>query len=188
MSVCSLIALLAVPVSALMAGSAGAAVSLSDAVIVDSPGLHQEATLEEGGSERFDALVPIPEGPLAAPLPAFSPGLLLTEPQTGAISDVILLDLVVVDNATFWHIAFLSDTEGAQFPPPGLPVANFPRIEETGSFQDVTSFLFPAAGVPAPFTLQVLSDVEPVPEPGVWVLMVGGFALLGFQLARRRER
>jgi hypothetical protein len=82
------------------------------------------------------------------------------------------------------HIWFLSDTQGSASLPPQLNNIALTTIamSETGSFQALTNNqgqnIF---GTP----FRVKSDLNPIPEPATWMMIILGFAGLGLALRRR---
>jgi hypothetical protein len=88
---------------------------------------------------------------------------------------------------TSTHIWFLSDTQGNIALPPQLNniALTTTSMTETGSFQALTNNqgqnIFGTA-------FRVRSDLDPVPEPAAWAMMILGFGLAGAVLRRQRAR
>jgi hypothetical protein len=104
----------------------------------------------------------------------------LTEPGTGAISDVVG---VISTTGGGTAIAFMSDAEnGSTVFPPG-PFTT--TLTETSSPVDV-SILMDAADRAAGFKVFFQSDLDAtVPEPTTWAMMLLGFAGLAYAGWRR---
>ena len=82
------------------------------------------------------------------------------------------------------HIWFLSDTQDRIALPPQLGNINLTitNFTETGDFQDMVN----AQGQNIFGTrFRVRSDLDPIPEPGAWALMILGFGCAGAMLRRR---
>jgi hypothetical protein len=91
----------------------------------------------------------------------------LIEPGTDVVSDVVGIPTAGV-------LAFVSDaTDFSSF-------AIFKTVTETSSPLDVTGDLLSAADRAAGFTAFFQSDLNAVPEPSTWAMMLLGFAGLGF--------
>jgi hypothetical protein len=103
----------------------------------------------------------------------------LTEPGTTTVSDVMLSFMAVVNGSNVNVIALISDpTLVADIVAMNAPTGTTP---ETGSFQNVTSLVFPGT---APFTVNVLSAV---PEAGSWLLLLAGLGAAALAHRRRAE-
>ncbi len=161
--------------SALSGGAMAQPAAPVDGVKVFIPG-HTDVTFTEysdtlGSPESFVGTTFLPAGFSAATV-------FLTEPanQGGGYSDA----LTIMTNTTGGvNILFFSD-------PVEIPTLDImPRqftIAETGKWQDVSSYF----GQPAGFA-QVISDVDVVPEPGAWSMLIVGLGALGAALRRRRS-
>ena len=107
----------------------------------------------------------------------------LTEPGTGLLSDIVSVTILpTVAGVTSITATFLSDSEAALLPPPLLV---FTPILETGLDQVVFSRTFGSVDV----TVTARSDITPVPEPSMGIL-VGTMGLIGIggALWRRSRR
>ena len=104
--------------------------------------------------------------------------LILTD-AGGAVSDYIYS---FGAPGTRTHIWFLSDTQASAALPPQLNnvALTTTSMRETGSFQALTNNqgqnIF---GTP----FRVRSDLDPVPEPAAWAMMILGFGLAGVVLS-----
>lgn len=103
----------------------------------------------------------------------------LTEPVGGAISDYIYS---FGAPGTTPHIWFLSDTQSKANLPPQLQniTLTTTSLVETGSFQDLSNVF----GTP----FRVSSDLDPVPEPAAWAMMILGIGMAGAVLRAQRAR
>jgi hypothetical protein len=101
----------------------------------------------------------------------------LTEPGSSGFSDVVGIP-------TAGALAFVSD-------PADFSIFTiFKTVPETSSKLDVTTDLLSAAAIAAGFTASFQSDLNAVPEPSTWAMMLLGFAGLayaGWRRAARRE-
>ncbi|HEY2356168.1 MAG TPA: PEPxxWA-CTERM sorting domain-containing protein [Phenylobacterium sp.] len=102
----------------------------------------------------------------------------LTEPGSGDISDYIYSFGAA---GTAPHIWFLSDTQSKASLPPQLQniTLTTTSMVETGSVQDLSNVF----GTP----FRVISDLDPVPEPAAWAMMILGFGMAGAVLRRQRS-
>jgi hypothetical protein len=103
------------------------------------------------------------------------------EPDTGRISDV-LIEVLTFPSAGHESVqlTFISDFEGG----PILDPAGTVFAKETGSLQDVTSLLdLDASGM----RVQVISDVDVVPEPASLLLCASGLAVTAARGRRARR-
>jgi len=108
----------------------------------------------------------------------------LTEPGTGLLSDIVSVTILpTVAGVTSITATFLSDSEAALLPPPLLVFTA--SIPETGLDQVVFSRTFGSVDV----TVTARSDITPVPEPSMGIL-VGTMGLIGMggALWRRSRR
>src|SRR5262245_20645531 len=110
----------------------------------------------------------------------------LTEPNNGAISDLVDLDVdpVVIQagaQSQGFRIRFFSDSpnEPAIFPPPNLPT-----LVETGGLQDL-SLLLNTGGA---LTVRVASEISEVPMPPTALLVGSGLLSLAGLGWRRRNK
>jgi len=106
---------------------------------------------------------------------------LLTEPGSTTISDIVVVNGVVV--------SLISDS------PEGTPLAAFATItilgtlEETGGVQDLTGFFTPAGLTLPPGSITVQSDVEATtPLPAALPLFATGLGALGLLGWRRKQK
>jgi hypothetical protein len=102
----------------------------------------------------------------------------------GGVSDYIYSFGAV---GTPTHIWFLSDTEGRLALPPQLNniTLTTTSLNETGDFQALTNS---QGGNIFGTTFRVKSDLDPIPEPATWALMILGFGLAGATMRRQRVR
>ncbi len=155
----------------------------------DSVGFDQLVIRNATGTVLFDS-GPLPEGTELTntdiTVSAFSTDsrelrLGLLEPGTTNLSD--LLEVLVTSplggNQTIRFLFFSDDETGLSL---GPDVTTF----ETGSLQDVTSFFTNLTG--SGLTVQVQSDVTPVPEPSTGILGLTALIGQGGALWRRSRR
>jgi hypothetical protein len=96
--------------------------------------------------------------------------------------------------ATFFTLAFLSDTETNNLTPVPQGNGQHEDLTETGSFQIPQNdgpFTLQAkhGDFTDSYTFQFRSDfVESVPEPSTWAMMILGFAGVGFMAYRRKNK
>lgn len=102
--------------------------------------------------------------------------LALTEPGTGAISDIVGVP-------TDGTLAFISSDNAADFS--GFNLVG--RTEESAIRLDITQLLG-LAEQSAGFTAIFQSDLNAVPEPATWAMMILGFAGLAFAGWRRAAK
>jgi hypothetical protein len=126
----------------------------------------------------------------------FNTAVELLDPVTGAISDIV--ELQIVGNPTTgtdqqWRLLFFSDTEGggALSPPTGLVGPAF-RLTETGGLMNISGDFLDSGGVTRInplFTVRVQSDrdVSRVPEPNPIIVLLTGISVLALALWRRRR-
>jgi hypothetical protein len=105
-------------------------------------------------------------------LPPFTGAVNLTDPVTGAISDMISTEPFPEGGTV---LDFVSDP----FITPGSPTGVVQTLVETGGWQDISSYF----NLPAE-TLFAFSDVE-TPEPTTLALL--GSGLIGLVMIRRRR-
>lgn len=155
---------------ALFVGSAASAATFADYVNVLVPG-HTAVTFtafNDSSPEFFIGLTAVPT--------AFVPGtVILTEPDTGALSDTLSL---LLDANGGVDIFFFSDPSIA---PPADIGTILATIPETGGVQDVSSFF--GGNV----LVQVGSDLNIVPEPATWTMMLIGIGMAGGVMRTRRR-
>jgi hypothetical protein len=176
--------------------------------IVDDQGRPKVFQQREGG------LPPSPN-PLAGPFESglfqesSTPGkggIVLVEPGTSKISDILLVDIGP-------QIQFPGDTQKtsfAFFSDPAvllrtIDTTNFNFFDETGNLQQVGVAVRLPSGIvedrffknrlngntmflPENIKIFVRSDVDAVPEPSTWAMMILGFAGIGFMAYRRRNQ
>jgi hypothetical protein len=84
------------------------------------------------------------------------------------------------------HIWFLSDLEASAALPPQLAGITLTTYDfmESGSFQSLRSGDNDIFGT----EFRVRSDLDPIPEPAAWGLMILGFGAAGAMLRRQRVR
>jgi hypothetical protein len=157
---------------ALFAGGMANAATLADSVFVLIPGqvlVSFQSFNDSTAPEFFIGMTTLPLGF------SFQEGtVFLTEPTTGAVSDV--LTLVKTTNGGMDILLF---SDPATIPPADI-LPHQLSITETGSVQDVSSFFGPG------ITVQVSSDLN-VPEPAVWAMMLVGIGMAG-GVMRTRNR
>jgi hypothetical protein len=95
------------------------------------------------------------------------------------LSDTVEISGSAGDN--FLNVVFLSDIEGG---PPLQPLPNGGFYIETGFFQNVFDSGIADTNGDA-YIFEMASDINDVPEPATWALMLIGAALVG-AMARRR--
>lgn len=162
--------------AALFIGLGGSAVSA--VVPVDgyqlSSGGTQLSWLQFDESHEFNASLqafPTPTG--------FTDGTVFLTEAGGGFSDAFTLTR---DPATDQVNAyFMSDgataSEIAQF----ITATRTISLPETGNWQDVSDFFGQSPGF-----AQIISEVDAIPEPATWAMMILGFGLVGASLRRRR--
>jgi hypothetical protein len=151
----------------LLGASAANAAVFKDYVSVLVPG-NQLVTFETFGesSEAFLGLTGLP-------LSFISGSIVLTEPGTGVVSDI----LTIVPTTTGGvDIIFTSDTD-AGVPLPTAPAPVLATLQETGAIQDVSKYF---TSTPGNITVLVGSDLDTtVPEPATWAMMLVGIGMAG---------
>ena len=110
--------------------------------------------------------------------------IVLTEPGSTAISDIVTATITTLENPAFnLSVTLTSDGETPLAPPSG----SFTTLAETGDVQNLGPTFTTLFGLTIPLpAINVRSDVEAVPEPGSLALF--GSALAGLAFARRRRR
>ncbi len=155
---------------------------------------HAQAAVPEGDS--WDT------GPGTSATTVSDPAIFANGVDTGAVTTVGNGVVVILTDAggnvsdyiysfgapgTRTHIWFLSDTQASAALPPQLNnvALTTTSMMETGSFQALTNNqgqnIF---GTP----FRVRSDLDPVPEPAAWAMMILGFGVAGAALRRQRAR
>ncbi len=172
----TLLSLVAALSSGLLAASSAHAQSqLSDQVLF----FNQLTTIPEGTAGTIEPIITLGTDPTGAGITGY---VSLLETTTGGNVPQNVSDYIWVDQGTFF---FASDGDPDGFPtfPFNAVVAGNPlgSLPETGGFQDVSSYF----GLPTG-ALQVMSDVDVVPEPSTMALLgLGGLAFV--QYFRRRK-
>ena len=177
--------------------------------IVDDQGNAQVFQQREGG------LPPSPN-PLAGPFESnvfqesSTPGkggIVFVEPSTSEISDILLID--IGPQVPFPGFG-TQKTSFAFFSDPAvllgtIDTTNFNFFDETGNLQQVGVAVRLPSGLvedrffknrlngntmflPENIKIFVRSDVDAVPEPSTWAMMILGFAGIGFMAYRRRNQ
>lgn len=151
---------------------------------------------ESSGESTFSSLIGFRSGSNAngnGHSATFNTAVELLDPNTGAISDII--ELQIVGNTGTgadqqWTLVFTSDAEGGAplTTPPNLVGPAF-TLTETGLAQDISGDFLNSDGttrITPLFTITVTSDVE-VPEPSGIVLFGTALIAVGFLRHRRRS-
>ena len=165
--------------AALATSGAATAATFFDYVNVLVPG-NQLVTFETFGesTETFVATTALPSG--------LVPGtIILTEPTTGVVSDVLS---ILPSTSGGVDIFFFSGVEGGPPLLSTIPAADLgttlATLAETGQIQDVSQYF----GGSTTISVQVGSDIEAViPEPATWAMMLIGVGGIG-GVMRRRSR
>jgi hypothetical protein len=165
--------------AAILAVALSVSVSAKAQVLVDGVRVLVPGQTEVNFLQYSDA-VGSPEffvGSTALPLNFTSGTVFLLEPVGGEVSDVLT---ILLNDTGGVNILFYSS-------PATIPLADILphqlRITETGQWQDVSSFFGQSTGF-----AQVVSDLNVIPEPTTWAMMLAGFGMIGAMLRRSRRR
>jgi hypothetical protein len=109
--------------------------------------------------------------------------ILLTEPGSSAISDIVIATISLEPVTGFFKLGVKLTSDGSV----PLTFTGGISIPETGEAQDLTPAFDEHFGLSTLPIIQVTSDLD-VPEPSTWALMALGFGGLGLAGWRARRR
>jgi hypothetical protein len=140
--------------------------------------------LQVGTEAPADIVEGVEPGGVGVEIPITEPGqsvtgtetILLDEPGTSSISDIV--QAIISNSAEGFFLTVNLTSDGETPLTFGGPV--FESIPETGAVQDLTDDFTDAFDLNTSLpTITVMSDIDGVPEPSTWAMMLVGFGLLG---------
>ena len=131
--------------------------------------------------EQFDETHEFNTSLQAFPVPnGFQDGTVFLTEAGGGFSDAFTLVNDPASNQV--NAYFISDGASADEMSRFITATRTITIPETGNWQDVSDFFGQQPGF-----AQIISDIDAVPEPATWALMILGFGAIGATLRRHRS-
>ena len=131
--------------------------------------------------EQFDESHEFNSSLQAFPAPTgFQDGTVYLTEAGGGFSDAFTLVNDPASNQV--NAYFISDGASADEMSRFITATRTISLPETGNWQDVSDFFGQQTGF-----AQIISDVDAVPEPATWALMILGFGAIGAALRRHRS-